>query len=267
MSGIVNADNRSAAVIMAAGKGTRMKDPSKAKVMYSILGKPMIHYVVDLAMLLNVNRIVVIVGYQKEEVTKYLAASHPFAECVIQEQQLGTGHAVMQARNVLSDFEGHVVILSGDVPLLTKESVDRLIAYHLETGAKATILTANMADPTGYGRIIRGGDGMVVKIVEHRDATPQELAIQEINSGIYVFEKRNLFEGLELIKADNVQQEYYLTGIFEHFVNRRWKVAGLPAQQVDEIQGINTFEQLEAARKLMEAQKRYRVSTDRFEHS
>jgi len=244
-----------AAIIMAAGKGTRMKDLAKAKVMYPILGKPMIHYVVDLALDLRMQRVVVIVGHQKDDVIRYLKGSHPLAECVVQEEQLGTGHAVMQSQEALQSFVGRVLVLSGDVPLLTKESIDALIAHHVRAKAKATILTAEMADPTGYGRIIRGRDGMVRKIVEHRDATPKELSVREINSGIYVFEKASLFEGLEHIRADNVQHEYYLTDIFEYFGERRWRVAGLKVQNVDEIRGINTFEQLEEARKLMETRR------------
>ena len=237
---------------MAAGKGTRMKDPSKAKVMYPILGKPMIHYVVELALALKMHRVVVVVGYQKEVTMEYLKISHPTAECVVQEQQLGTGHAVMQARSALDGFHGHVIVLSGDVPLLTKETVDALIACHLDTGAKATILTADMPDPTGYGRVIRNIDGTVRTVVEHRDATPEEIRVREINSGIYVFEKENLFEGLEQINADNVQHEYYLTDIFGYFAKCQWKVSGLKVNNTDEIRGINTSEQLEEARKLME---------------
>jgi len=245
----------SAAIIMAAGKGTRMKDPAKAKVMNEILGKPMIHYVVDLALKLHMQRVIVIVGHQKETVAAYLRDSHPFVECVVQEQQLGTGHAVMQARGVLNDFAGHIIVLSGDVPLLTKESINALIACHLESKAKATILTADLPDPSGYGRIIRAEDGSVKRIVEQRDAAPEEINVCEINSGIYVFEKENLFKGLELIKADNVQQEYYLTDIFEHFVEQRWKVSGFKVNHIDEIRGINTYEQLEEARTLMETQR------------
>jgi UDP-N-acetylglucosamine pyrophosphorylase len=243
---------KSAAIIMAAGKGTRMKDPSKAKVMYQILGKPMIYYVVELALALKMHRVIVVVGYQKEVAIEYLKNSHPTAECVVQEQQLGTGHAVMQTKSALEGFHGHVIVLSGDVPLLTKESVEALIARHLDTGAKATILTADMPDSTGYGRVLRNIDGTIRKVVEHRDATPEEIKVREINSGIYVFEKENLFEGLEQITADNVQHEYYLTDIFGYFAKRQWKVSGLKVNNIDEIRGINTFEQLEEARKLME---------------
>lgn len=255
----MSVSRKSAAIIMAAGKGTRMKDPTKVKVMYAILGKPMIHYVVDLALELKMDRLIVVVGYQKEEVIGYLKKWQPTAECVVQEKQLGTGHAIMQARTVLDSFRGHVIVLSGDVPLLTKESVNELIDHHLETEAKATILTAEMPDPSGYGRVIRGNDGNVKKVVEHRDATTEEIKVREINSGIYVFEKENLMEGLEHIKADNVQQEYYLTDIFEYFVKRQWRVAGLKVNHIDEIRGINTFEQLEEARKLMETRRSRRV--------
>jgi bifunctional UDP-N-acetylglucosamine pyrophosphorylase/glucosamine-1-phosphate N-acetyltransferase len=241
---------------MGAGKGTRMKDPSKAKVMYEILGKPMIHYVVDLAAELKMDRVIVIVGFQKEIVTAYLKQSHPFAECVVQEEQLGTGHAVAQARETLSGFDGHIVVLSGDVPLLTRGTMEGLIATHVESGADATILTAEIPDPIGYGRIIRAADGSVEKIVEHRDASADEGAVNEINSGIYVFEKVRLFESLEHLKADNVQQEYYLTDVFAYFRNHEWNVAAVKTRLVDEIQGINNVDQLEETRKTMENRRK-----------
>lgn len=249
--------NQRAAVIMAAGKGTRMKDPAKAKVMYEIHGKPMIHYVLDLAFELKMERVIVVVGHQREEVMEYLRTSHPSAECVVQAEQRGTGHAVMQAEKALDGFNGQVIVLSGDVPLLTKESMEELLAHHRKTNASATILTADIPDPTGYGRIVRGGDGSVERIVEHRDAIPEELKISEINSGIYVFEKQDLLEGLEHIKTDNVQHEYYLTDVFEYFWLHHRKVSALKARHVDEIQGINTIAQLDDARRLME--KRLRV--------
>ncbi len=252
-------DQRSAAIIMAAGKGTRMKDPSKAKVTYEILGHPMLHYVLQLTEDLGIDRIVVIVGYQKEVVLQYVRQAHPAADCVVQEQQLGTGHAVMQAEGALTDFSGYVIVLSGDVPLLTKDSVQALVTHHIESGAQATILTADMPDPTGYGRIIRGADGTVSRIIEHRDATAEELNVHEINSGIYVFEKSCLFEALKHLRADNVQHEYYLTDVFHFFNARQWKVMGLKVRHIDEIRGINTFAQLEEARKVMETRMRKRA--------
>ncbi len=242
-----------AAVIMAAGIGTRMKNPNLAKVMYEINGKPMIHYVVDLAYDLHASRIIVIVGYQREVVSAYIRKTHPDVECVVQDPQLGTGHAVLQSESSLKSFLGNVLVLSGDVPLLKKETMQRVMAHHADTNAVATILTADMDDPTGYGRIVRNPDRSVKKIVEQKDATPEELAIREMNSGIYMFNKERLFDGLNHIGAHNVQNEYYLTDVFEYFWKRHWTISALKASQVDEIRGVNTVHQLEEAKAVVES--------------
>jgi UDP-N-acetylglucosamine pyrophosphorylase len=248
----INADRKIAAVIMAAGQGKRMKDPTRAKVMYELNGRPMVHYVADLACDLEACQVIVVVGYQREVVINYLRTTHPEAQYVNQEQQLGTGHAVLQTEESLSHFEGDVLVLSGDVPLLTKRTMLDLLAHHRATHAVATILTAVMQDPTGYGRIIRNADGSVKRIVEHQDATEEERKIREINSGIYMFEKKTLFDGLRHINPHNVQNEYYLTDVFEYFWGHRWTVSALLAKQAEEIHGINTVEQLEKARALLE---------------
>ena len=236
-----------AVVIMAAGKGTRMKDPSKAKVMYELLGKPMIHYVVELAYNLKADRVVVIVGYQSEVVKSHVCKSHPNIEIALQAEQLGTGHAVMQTETALKDFNGDVIVLSGDVPLLTSKSMQQLIKHHFQTYASATILTADIDDPTGYGRIIRNNDGSVKKIIEQKDATEEERQVKEINSGIYIFDKQKLFDGLQHITPHNIQKEYYLTDVFEYFWKHNWRVSALKATYVDEIRGINTVAQLKEA--------------------
>jgi UDP-N-acetylglucosamine pyrophosphorylase len=236
-----------AVVIMAAGKGTRMKDPSKVKVMYKVLGKPMIHYVVDLAYKLKADRIIVIVGYQRDAVINYICKSHPNVEIAVQAEQLGTGHAIMQTETTLKNYDGDVIVLSGDVPLLTAASMQQLIEHHFETQAAATILTAPIDDPTGYGRIIRNDDNSVKKIVEEKDATKEERTVKEINSGIYIFDKQKLFDGLQHLTPHNVQKEYYLTDVFEYFWKHHWRISALKATSVDEIRGINTIEHLNEA--------------------
>lgn len=245
-----------AVVIMAAGKGTRMKDPNRAKVMYELDGQPLIHFVADLAYDLKASRVIIVVGYMRNTVETYVRESHPEAEFAVQEQQLGTGHAVLQAKPLLKDFEGEVLVLSGDVPLLQRSTIDALRKTHHQQKAVATILTAELDDPTGYGRIIRNSDKSVKKIVEHRDAGPGELGVREINSGIYLFDNAALFDGLEHLQPHNVQKEYYLTDVFEYFWNHHWTVAALMASHPDEIRGVNTVEQLSEAWAVLGERKR-----------
>lgn len=247
----MSAPRRLAVVIMAAGKGTRMKDPGRAKVMFELDGKPMIHFVADVAYAIRSSRVLVIVGYQRETVMQYVRSSHPDAEAVVQEQQLGTGHAVLQTREALRDFEGDVLVLSGDVPLLRASTLDHLVRHHRATGAAGTILTAEVGDPYGYGRIVRTRDGSVLKIVEEKDATEEERSVREINSGIYVFDRRHLFDALEHLSPHNVQQEYYLTDVFGWFSDSGLTISALKAPDEREVRGINTVDQLEEARVLL----------------
>jgi UDP-N-acetylglucosamine diphosphorylase/glucosamine-1-phosphate N-acetyltransferase len=239
-----------AVVIMAAGKGTRMKNPDMAKVMYEVAGKPMVEHVVNLSKRLDVERILIIVGWQRDTVVNYLYKVTPEVEFVDQLQQLGTGHAIMQTEEKLKNFDGDILVLSGDVPLLTYETLNSLLTYHLSTSATATILTAELEDPTSYGRIIRRNDGRVLKIVEQKDASADELLVNEINSGIYVFNKLRLFEALKHIKPNNVQGEYYLTDVFEYFWNNNLPVFAVKSKNSSEIMGINNLEQLEEARNI-----------------
>lgn len=244
----MNKQRKLAVVIMAAGKGTRMKNPSIAKVMYPISGKPLIGHVVDLALGIGAVKTVVVVGWQKDSVISYLADRGPSVICVEQSPQLGTGHAVMQAESALDGFDGDILVLSGDVPMLTEPTVRTLMNEHGNTRADVTVLTARLEDATGYGRIIRNPEGAVTGIVEEKDASADQKAIREINSGIYVFDARKLFQGLKHVTPSNAQKEYYLTDLLGYFWKGGGTVQGVTAGNPVEIQGINTLEQLEQAR-------------------
>ncbi|MGA9408097.1 MAG: sugar phosphate nucleotidyltransferase [Bacteroidota bacterium] len=240
-----------ATVIMAAGKGTRMKNSEKAKVMFEVAGKPMIQHVVDLAAALNSSRTIAVVGYYRDSVTAYLHRTAPSVEFAVQEPQLGTGHAVMQTKNLLKNFQGDVLVLSGDVPLLHEPTIRELIQFHRHVGAVATILTADLDDPGGYGRILRGEGGHVVGIVEHKDATDDQRKVREINSGIYIFDNAHLFDALGHINTHNIQNEYYLTDVFAYYWKHGMNVAAKKAPDFDQVRGVNTAEQLEEANEIL----------------
>ena len=237
--------NRFATVIMAAGRGKRMNDPDLPKVMYKVNGKPMVHFVVDLARRLGSEDVIVVVGNKREIVIQYLQNKFG-AEVVfaVQEEQLGTGHAVLQTEKMLADFDGSVLVLSGDVPLLEDRTMRSLIDLHFGTKAIATVLTAVIDPPTGYGRIVRLHDGSVDRIVEEKDATPEQRLIKEINSGIYLFQRKELFDALHHVKADNLQHEYYLTDVLGYFAHHGRRISALAAADFNEIRGVNTPEQL-----------------------
>jgi len=175
-----------ASLILAAGKGTRMKS-KLPKVLHKVGGKAMVERVLETVQSIGTNRDVVIVGFGGDAVQNYLGER---AEFVRQEEQNGTGHAVKMAQPVLGDYDGTILLLCGDTPLVTKESLEALLEEHKNSGAAATILTAHMPNPTGYGRIIRNEDGHVVRIVEQKDGKPEELAVQEVNTGMYAFDSK-----------------------------------------------------------------------------
>jgi UDP-N-acetylglucosamine pyrophosphorylase len=243
--------NELAVVIMAAGKGTRMKNPDIAKVMYTLADKPMVEHVVDLSLALAATRVIAVVGWKKDTVIRHLENTRKAVLCVEQSPQLGTGHAVMQAGPALADFDGDVLVLSGDVPLLTYATARRLIDEHHSTGAAATVLTAILDDPTGYGRILRNEAGDVNGIVEQKDATPEEREIREVNTGIYVFDRSHLFGGLVHITPHNAQREYYLTDVFHYFREQDLLVRAVAAADPTEVRGVNTYDQLEEARAVL----------------
>ncbi|MDT9546382.1 MAG: NTP transferase domain-containing protein [Chlorobium sp.] len=240
-----------AIVIMAGGKGTRMQS-ELPKVLHKAAGRALIEHVIDKSQTLNPERIILIVGHQAELVIDFV--KHYPVTCALQEPQLGTGHAVMQAEEPLKNFQGEVLILSGDAPLFTLETLQNLISFHRESNATATVLTADMEDPTGYGRVIRKpGTDSVEKIVEQKDAAEEEKAVKEINSGVYVFNAKTLFDSLKEITTKNAQNEYYLTDVFGVCFRKGSRVAAWKTPNPDEIHGINTPQQLAHAEHLLKS--------------
>lgn len=248
----VNSPLPLAVVILAAGKGTRMNNPDKAKVMFEVSGVPIIDYVVRQALALKPQQIIVVVGFQKHSVITYLQQQFPGKlTFVIQEEQLGTGHAVLQTQPVLLNFTGNIVILSGDVPLLQSRTLTMLHKAHESACAAITVLSVTSPDPTGYGRIIRKPDGEFERIIEQKDATDTERRITEINSGIYIVYAPRLFNALAQISNTNVQKEYYLTDIVAIARDQGDTVIAWKGDVFEEVHGINTPEQLEQAEEIL----------------
>ncbi len=199
-----------AAIVLAAGKGTRMKSP-RAKVLHEVFYRPMLHHVLDAVQPLHPEPTVVIVGHQREQVERAVA-SYPVV-CAPQLEQLGTGHAVLCAEPFLSGFAGTVLIVCGDSPLLLTNHLEEMLAHHRAAGGPLTIMTTRLSEPTNYGRIISDGSGRVTAIVEEKDATAEQRLITEINAGLYCVESSLLFSALRRVTSDNSQQERYLTDI------------------------------------------------------
>ncbi|GGO09183.1 bifunctional protein GlmU [Saccharibacillus kuerlensis] len=234
------------AIVLAAGKGKRMKS-KLYKVLHPVCGKPMVGHVVDTVRRTNSERTVVIVGHGAEEVQAYLGEQ---AEYALQEQQLGTGHAVKQAEELLGKEEGTTILICGDTPLVRAETIEAMIALHESEGAAATILTAIPEDPTGLGRIIRGEDGGVLRIVEQKDCTPEEDAVKEINTGTYCFDNRKLFDALSKVTNENAQGEYYITDVIGILRGGGEKIAAYVTEDLTESIGVNdrvVLSQAEAA--------------------
>lgn len=236
---------RCCAIILAAGKGTRMKS-SLVKVLHPLCGRPMLAYSIDVARTAGAEKIVVIIGYQGSLVREaFRSQGLVFVE---QREQVGTGHAVLQARDIFRHYEGIILILCGDVPLLKVSTLQDFLEHHVASGAVATVLTTILDNPEGYGRVVKGGkDGSVLKIVEEKDATYDERKIREINTGIYCVESKFLFEAVGEIGNHNAQKEYYLTDMIEIATKRGFKVMSLIASDSDEVMGINTPDGLERA--------------------
>lgn len=232
-----------AAVILAAGKGTRMKS-DLPKVLHHICGRPMLEHVINAVKNAGVAKTVVVAGFGFNQVSEFLGQQ---ASVVLQEEQLGTAHALLQAEQEFLDDQGNLLVVCGDTPLLRSNTLAHLVKYHSETGAAATILTARMDNPTGYGRVIRGSSGSVVKIVEQKDASTEELLVQEINTGVYCFRIPGLFNALKRISPANAQGEFYLTDVIQIFVQQELLVQAMVMQDAGEVQGINDRIQLAQA--------------------
>ncbi|MPL68997.1 Bifunctional protein GlmU [bioreactor metagenome] len=239
------------AVILAAGKGTRMKS-ALPKVLHRVGGKPMVKHVLDAATHAGSARNIVVVGFGAEQVQAELGEQ---AEFVVQAEQLGTGHAVQQAAGLLEHYNGTVMVLCGDTPLLEGEMLAKLYAEHKARSAKATVLTALMPDPSGYGRVIRDKSGQVVKIVEQKDASPVELTVNEVNTGIYCFERDALFAALAGINCANKQGEYYLTDVIGILAGQKATVWAVAAEEYQHTLGINSRVHLAEAEKIIRSRK------------
>jgi bifunctional UDP-N-acetylglucosamine pyrophosphorylase / glucosamine-1-phosphate N-acetyltransferase len=232
-----------AAVLLAAGKGTRMKS-RHAKALFPLCGLPLAAYPVRAARAAGIARVVLVVGHQADAVRAAVGADVAYAR---QQPQLGTGHALMAAEEALRDFTGTVFVHCVDVPLLPADVITELLTVHRLSGAAATVLTAESADPGQYGRVVRGPAGNVERIVEARDASPAELDLREINAGTYCFEAPLIFAALKELRADNDQQEYYLTDVLEVLIAHGGTVGALAAPDAALVAGINDRVQLAEA--------------------
>jgi len=223
------------------------------KVLHTIDGRPMVRYVIESVKQVGPDKVILVVGYQGQRVVD--ACADAGVEFVWQREQLGTGHAVMQAEAALDGFAGTVIVLNGDVPCLTPATLNAFIAYHDSQGASATVLTARMADPTGYGRVVRAPDGALHRIVEQKDASADELEIDEVNSGLFCFDARMLFSTLQRTDTRNAQNEYYLPDAIEMLAEAGERVAAWCIEDNQEVAGVNTVDELESIRRYLGAER------------
>jgi bifunctional UDP-N-acetylglucosamine pyrophosphorylase/glucosamine-1-phosphate N-acetyltransferase len=239
--------NGFASVILGAGEGTRMKS-TLPKVLHTVGGKPLVDHVLDTVLSLGMDRQVLVVGFRGKTVASHIRdnAEYKKTDIVVQSRRLGSGHAVLQAAKVLTGYRGNILVLCADVPLIRRETLKKLMALHRQQGNAVTILTTRVADPTGYGRIIRSG-GRVVSIVEEKDASEREKKVREINTGIYCFNAPGLFRILKKIKPNNQKKEYYLTDAVSLLRQEGAGIGALICRGNREVAGINDQRQLAAA--------------------
>ena len=238
-----------AVVILAAGQGTRMKS-DLPKVLHEAAGRSLVEHVIGAVAPLEPEHVVVVTGYKAEEVEEALQGEH--VQFARQHEQLGTGHALLQTKELLRDFDGAVMVLNGDGPLLQTETLERLVQTQEDSGAGMTLVTCDVSDPQGLGRIIRHEDGSVAKIVEEKDAADEERQIHEINPGIYIFD-RSVFEIAEGLGSDNAAGEYYITDLVDLYLQAGRKVQAVKAEDETEILAVNDREQLKAVERILQA--------------
>ena len=238
-----------AAIVLAAGAGTRMKS-DKPKVAHEVLGKPLVRWVIDAAGDAGIDKIVAVVGHKREQVIPLVEDK---AEIVVQVEQRGTADAVLSCKDALADFDGSVLVLSGDCPLITADTMRALAETREGANAAVVVLTMRPEDPFGYGRIIRDADGAVERIVEQKDASPEEAAVGECNSGFYCFDARRLFAALAQVGNDNAQGEFYLTDVLAICREAGDAVCALVTDDPMECLGVNTPEQLAHVAEIMQA--------------
>lgn len=239
------------AIILAAGKSTRMKSETP-KVLHEVCGKSMIDHVLDAVRGAGVEKIVVIVGH-KADIVKAALDHHADVEFALQAEQKGTGHAVMMAEEALGRYEGSVLVLAGDTPLLRSESLKGLLDEQQQNNAACVVGTAVTENNAGLGRIVRDADGNFLRIVEHKDASPEELEIQEINTGCFAFDTQDLFSALKQLRPENQQAEYYLTDCAEILRNSGKPVRAANSLSIEEAMGVNTQDQLAEVAEVMKA--------------
>ena len=238
------------AIILAAGISSRMKTDTP-KVLYEVCGRPMLAYVLDVCRGVGVEKIYVVVGFGAEQVKKRFEAADDIV-WVRQDEQKGTAHAVLCCKEHLNGFDGQTLVLCGDGPLIRTRTLRTIIEKHEATDSAATLATAILDDPTGYGRVCRDADGNIEAIVEHNDCTTEQLRIKEVNPSYYVFNNRILFETVVKVRPDNVKKEYYLTDTISIIIAAGHKVAAVAAMRPEEAISANTEAQLSEISRIMQ---------------
>jgi len=237
-----------AVIILAAGEGKRMQS-ARAKVLEPLAGKPLLHHVLNALDSLPVDRLLVVVGFQSSQVRQEFASRG--IEFIEQKEQLGTGHAILQAEEALKEFSGDVLVLCGDMPFIKPTTLSQMADQHGTEGAACTLLTLKSRNKNDYGRIIRGENREILRIVESRDASAEEIEVDEFNSGVYLFDKDFLFNALGSLGTENSQNEYYLTDAIQICAREKLRIHALVTDDSDEIFGINSQEDLKKAERLI----------------